>query len=162
MSLNQNATLWKESVSQVTDTNSVALGTRRVENGVEYIYCYNGGTASSLAGTFMRIQSNCSGYTVDNATTTAVGQVFCNVRNTAVSAGQYFWGAVKGHVPLRGSITTIAPGSPISILGSGLVGGTGTAASGFSGYLPVYNCVVLVSVETESSNLTGWGYINLG
>ena len=160
MSINENATLWKESVSQVTDTGTVDLGTRRTEGGVEYVYCYNAGTASSLAGTAMRIQSSCSGYSVDNATTTAVGQPFCVVRNTAVSAAQYFWGAVRGHVPLRGSITTIVPGAPVNLLGSGLFGGTGTAASGFSGYLPVYNCVVLVSIETEGSNLTGWGYIN--
>jgi hypothetical protein len=53
--------LIEESVSQVTATNSVELGTRRIHSGNEYTYVYNKSSSTASVGYAMvRIGANAS------------------------------------------------------------------------------------------------------
>ena len=55
---------YEESVSQVTATNSVELGSRRWHQGEEYIYCYNAGSVSAPVRLGVRFVTAASGYSV--------------------------------------------------------------------------------------------------
>ena len=116
-----------ESVSNVTATNSVELGTRRVESGEEYVYCYNNTGSQATAGAFM-VASGLSGYSLTRSTTASADIPVCAVKHANVAAGYYFWGLVKGSVNILSA--TIAKGSLIQ------VGADGVAASYLAGSFP--------------------------
>jgi hypothetical protein len=87
-----------ESVSATTATPSVALGTRRLEDGTEYLYAYNGSTAQAIKGCPV-IMTATSGYTfvstfavTDDLACTVLG----TVHNATCAAGSYCWVAVNG------------------------------------------------------------------
>jgi hypothetical protein len=86
-----------ESVSATTATPSVALGTRRLEDGTEYLYAYNGG-AEAIKGCPV-IMTATSGYTfvstfavADDLGCTVLGLV----NNATCAASSYCWVAVNG------------------------------------------------------------------
>jgi hypothetical protein len=149
-----------ESVSNATNTGSVALGTRVWYNGCEYVYAYNGTGTAIPQGTLVNLASNTSGYTINFPPTALVGIPYGVNRNTAVSGTQYFWVCQRGYSPLCGSETTMVPGSLLRIGTSGLMT-TYTIATAMTNtyWLPIN---VVVSIETTASTLNGWGYVNLG
>lgn len=78
-----------ESVSAVTATNSVDVGTRRVWNGEEYVYYYNAGNSQISVG-FGATVSAVSGYSVTVSSTSgqhAVG--FC--KHATLTTATYGW-----------------------------------------------------------------------
>lgn len=134
-----------ESVSQVTATNSVDLGTRRVDNGNEYVYCYNDMVSAATLGVFM-IASGGSGYSLVRSSAAALDMPVCVVKNVAVPAANYFWGLVKGQALL--SSLAFAVGDMITVGAQGLpltlsVGSfpTGTAYA---------KCLVVATASTQA------------
>lgn len=90
-----------ETVSAVTATPSVELGTRVTDTGIDYVYCYNAGAASITQGKMGRISSGNSGYSVSvtNAASQAGGEFVVGVaHNAAIAAGSYGWLATRGAV----------------------------------------------------------------
>ena len=89
-----------EGVSQTTQTNSVELGTRVTVSGTfsgisdEYVYCLNN-TGSSVTQGALMIQSGAS---LSRSSTAALDFPMVGVKNTAVSAGAYFWGLARGYM----------------------------------------------------------------
>lgn len=86
-----------ESVSAVTATNSVELGTRRVEAGEEYVYCQNVMASSATQGALM-IQSGTSGYSMSRSSLAAADLPMVAVKHAAVPAANYFWGLTRGSI----------------------------------------------------------------
>lgn len=83
-----------ESVTMTTLTPSVDLGTRRVENGKEYIYVYNGGGASVTSGYGVTV-SGFSGFTVTVSSVTQVNH-FVGVAPVTFATAVYGWVQTKG------------------------------------------------------------------
>jgi hypothetical protein len=87
----------EETVSAVTATPSVQVGTRRLADGVEYIYAYNGGSAANKGCPV--ILTSVSGYTfvVTYATAADRGSVILGIVNNATcAAASYCWVATRG------------------------------------------------------------------
>lgn len=90
-----------ESVSNVTLTPSVMLGTQRTVAGVNYIYCYNNGNTQISVGQPATIQpaSMLSGFSVcvSNAASQTGGELVVGVvyHNTMATAA-YGWLVTKG------------------------------------------------------------------
>ena len=107
-----------ESVSAVTATNSVDLGTRRSENGDEYVYCYNNTGSSATQGAIM-VSSGLSGFSFTRSSTAALDLPMVAVKNATVTAGYYFWGLTKGSVNVLSA--TINKGGIIQVGADGVV-----------------------------------------
>jgi hypothetical protein len=141
-----------ESVSNVTATNSVELGTRRIEANEEYVYCLNGMASSATQGVLM-IQSATSGYTMSRSSLAAADLPMVAVKHAAVPSGSYFWGLTRGSllacslavtagdmltIGLNGALQTYAVGSfPTGPL-IGKVQLTGTAATTVACFVSLY------------------------
>ena len=98
----------EESVSNVTQTPSVEIGTRRFHAGEEYVYCYNAGGASVTVGLGVKFVTAASGYSVAATSLTDVYSPLVGVvKHTAPSSGDYFWAMTRGFttVSLVTSIT---------------------------------------------------------
>ena len=92
-----------ESVSAVTASPSVELGTERKEGFISYIYSYNGGNSQISKGQYARLDAAAlsSGVTVtvSNAVSQAGGEFIVGVAHNATFAtGTYGWLATKGPV----------------------------------------------------------------
>lgn len=104
----------EETVSAVTATPSVSLGTQRIESGNIYIYGYNGGAVQASVGSPVIVQTtatNCtfmvtcaSQVTYDSAGSAADSQfetLFGVVQHTTVAAGSYGWVLIKGFCDVK-------------------------------------------------------------
>ncbi len=110
-----------ESVSQTTLTASVDLGTRRYENGKEYIYVFNGGGASITSGYGCTV-SLLSGYTVTVSSTTQVNHCV-GVANSTMATSTYGWIQTKGFCKVKLSANnSMALNDPIKLGTDGLFG----------------------------------------
>lgn len=92
-----------ESVSTVTDTGTVDLGTRVWKDGREYVYVYNTGSTAPVG--YCVILTGTSGYTVNvtyNSVTTdnLRPTVFGVVREADLDATAYGWVVTRGHCDL--------------------------------------------------------------
>jgi len=155
--------LWTESVSAVTATPSVALGTRRIVNGSEYCYCYNGTTEASVKS-LVQLEHGGSEYTFTVTTTVdPFVKPFGVVENNTFAAADYGWILTRGYTDLCYGGTVTAPVAfalyPNLYAGAdGVVdpatGGTGTTGIG-----------ALVGRAMEETATTGGSflaYVNLG
>lgn len=102
-SLNSVAPICFESVSAVTLTPSIQLGTRRSDSGIDYIYVYNNGNSQISQGLMGNIQaaSMNSGYsvTVSNAASQVGGPLVVGVaHNATFPTAAYGWLATRGVV----------------------------------------------------------------
>lgn len=95
-----NEPLLRESVSAVTATNTVEPGTRRWNDGREYVYVYNGGGQASVG--YVMIATGVSGYTC--VVTYAFGAnrpiAMGVVRNATITTGTYGWLVSRGFCDL--------------------------------------------------------------
>lgn len=97
--------LYTESVSAVTATNSVVLGSMRHEGGRDYVYVYNGATEEIRPGRVVGLVSGATGYTVTPALP-AASTVSCGIGfgvnvHATVASGRYFWACKRGFVQLE-------------------------------------------------------------
>lgn len=106
-----------ESVSQVTSTNSVELGTYRREGATLYVYAYNAGNNPAWPGDAVYLSAQdvaftgsfTSGYSFD--LTNAVSQVgvFAGaVQHSTFSTAQYGWLAVQGLCRIRPDTSNVS------------------------------------------------------
>jgi hypothetical protein len=128
----------EESVSAVTATPSVDVGTTRIHGGIFYRYMYNGGsvaykgcpvvmTASTAGNTFVVTVA-----TIDICTTAAgtrEGGFVGTIHNATCAAGSYCWVATKGMLNCRPQSSAIAVAKKVKI-GDG--GGFVDAMEGFT------------------------------
>jgi hypothetical protein len=130
--------LLRESVSAVTATPSVALGTRRVVNGSEYVYCYNGG---AVADKRLAVRAQTAGVAYTFSVTTAAGvlPIIGVVENATCAASSYCWVLTQGYTKgiLGGAVTYAVAGAlaPVRVCvgAEGVIdcatGGTGTTGA---------------------------------
>lgn len=91
-----------ESVSAVTATPSVDLGTRVEIKGEEYIYCYNAGGADVYPTYGVKLITACTGYSVANtALTDVVNMCVGVVKHSTIAAGSYGWVMSRGFSQLE-------------------------------------------------------------
>ena len=144
-------TLFEESVSQITATPSVALGTRRVEGANEYIYAYNANTTAAVG--YGVIASLNSGYSF-SVTAAAGDSLMGVVQNTDFTAAYYGWLLTRGLARSIKSTNAIAAGKPIALSTAGVFEQVLTAEAGGC----FVACGVAISAITSAS--TGPGFIN--
>ncbi len=137
-----------ESVSNVTATPSVALGTRRTELGEDYVYFYNNTGSNVTAGMAMTL-SGLSGYSLTRSTTAEIDLPVCFVKHAAVPAANYAWGLTRGVVQAQFT-STMVTGIMITIGTDGAVATYCTAAQSFA---PVFVGKVLSSATATSFGL---------
>lgn len=113
-----------ESVSAVTLTNSVQLGSVRMEGGEEYVYVYNDGGASATAGYAVVPQSGSSGYSVTVTSVTGVGVAMGFVKHATFVTAGYGWALTKGYVPgVKNAMaaTAVVSGDVLALAANGTV-----------------------------------------
>jgi hypothetical protein len=118
--------LFPESVSNVTATNSIALGTRRMEGGNEYVYVYNAGTTAAVG--YGLVASCNSGYSC-TVTSVAGDVLFGVVANADLTTSNYGWAVVKGPAHIY-SVNAIAAGAPVTLGAAGAFEQVLTALAG--------------------------------
>lgn len=109
-----------ESVSNVTQTGNVALGTRTVYKGEEYIYCYNAGGAAIAPGNGVKLVTGASGYSVAATSLTDVANPCVGVcHNESFAAGDYGFIMSRGFRSVVMVSATTADYLPIALGAAG-------------------------------------------
>jgi hypothetical protein len=105
-----------ESVSAVTATNSVDLGTRTTFNGDDYIYVHNAGAAQISQGMPAMINSFSSGYSVSVSNAASQAGFFVgHCQHATIPTANYGWLMTRGlaNIIPDGTGTSIATGTEI-------------------------------------------------
>lgn len=144
----------EESVSAVTATPSVQLGTRRLYNGAEYVYVYNAGVTAAVG--YGMIASANSGY---SCVVTAVygSTLFGVVQNADLQASSYGWILTRGLAASCYSAQgQISLNSPVVLYTNGSFMLANTSATGIAA------CIAKCGVATQSiaSAATGKIWVN--
>jgi len=92
--------IFTESVSNVTATNSVEVGTRRREGDEEYVYVYNDGN-SEIPPSYGAVISAVSGYSVTISSITSVDFLAGVCKHATLTTGTYGWLVTKGFVQVE-------------------------------------------------------------
>lgn len=95
-----DARLYTESVSAVTATNSVEVGTERRVGDECYIYVYNAGN-SQIPPSYGAVLSAVSGYSVTISSTTSVDLLVGVCKHATLTTGTYGWLLTKGFVEVE-------------------------------------------------------------
>lgn len=156
---NAGPMLYMESVSAVTATNSVALGSTRTDGTNKYVYVYNAGT-TAVVGSGVIISAN-SAYSV--TVTSVLGDLCAGVvKNTALTTNYYGWIAVKGPVTISmgagAGVIAAAQGNGVALSTAGAFTGVivtaGTICTGQTARAG--NCGVATTAMAESASGQVW------
>lgn len=110
----------EETVSAVTATPSVSLGTRRLEGATEYVYAYNGGSIAYQGAPAILTATSGYSFVVTFATAADMGcTVLGIVQNATIAAGSYGWVAVRGFANARTVATAVALNDNLAVLDAG-------------------------------------------
>jgi len=154
--------LFEESVSAVTATNSIQLGTERWEDGIKYNYMYNKSSSTASVGyAVVRIGANASatsGYSVTVSSTAGDYDIAGVVYHADVPARQYAWVVTKGAVPAAYSNSGTTAGHYVALDGSGVFR-SGSATTGDL-YQPVGVALTAASAATALCTFTV--FVNCG
>lgn len=108
-----NQQAYFESVSTVTATPSVEVGTWRREGNDEYVYCYNIGS-STIGAHYGVTVSGLVGYSVTVSTITSVDMMIGICKHTDIPTGSYGWILTKGFSQFAaGADNSFAAGGPL-------------------------------------------------
>ena len=135
----------EESVSAVTDSPSIQVGTRRWYQGEEYVYCYNQGTGTAPVSRGVKLATGASGYTVAVTTATdAFNPCVGVVKHAAITSSSYGWVMVKGfcNVTVASASTADYKGIALGAASGIFVEASGTSTIGTAlciGYLVSHN-----------------------
>ena len=115
----QDQSVWEESVSAVTLSNSIELGVRRYYKGEEYVYCYNAGGAACDKLDGVKLVTGTSGYSVAATSLTDTANPCVGVvKNATMTAAAYGWVMSKGFSSVN--MVSAATGDYVAIaLGAG-------------------------------------------
>lgn len=131
--------MYNEPISAVTATNSVLLGSVRMEGGEEYLYVYNdGASAQASIGRAVGPQSGSSGYSVTVSSVVGVFGAMGVVKHATLTTSTYGWILTKGYVSTLTNgmaSTAIVSGSVLSVGDNGaFVAATGAQTCAVQGY----------------------------
>ena len=116
-----NGQVFFSAISLVTAAPVCRVGTRRVEDGEEYVYFLNNTGSSVTQGALMIKSLN----SVTRSSTVSADLAYCGVKHAAVPAAEYAWGLTRGEmIALSGAV---AAGELINI---GTDGAIKTAITG--------------------------------
>lgn len=110
-----------ESVSAVTATNSVELGTRATVGGYNYVYVFNAGSDTIPVGNAAHLASGSSGMSVNVScvTMTDLGIGVC--KHAAIPTLNYGWLMTRGFAAFNsGASDSFAIGNPLAVAVSGV------------------------------------------
>ena len=144
-----NQPAYAESVSNVTLTPSVALGSVRMEAGNQYLYVYNDGGASINVGRGVIISAN-TGYSVTVSSLTNVGGFLGVCQHNTIMTASYGWIVTRGFCKVLAAATAITSGAPLFVG----VDGTFTESSGALTQMAQGYCVT----ATAAGGI-GYGYV---
>ena len=141
MAINSISPIMNESVSNVTATNSVELGTRVTVGGIDYIYVYNSGAATISQGMGAYLPSaSMSAFaasfvvSVSNAASQSGGEKLVGIAHNAdIAASRYGWVATRGCVYAIPDATATSANSGVELVpgvDGGFVAYAGTSATG--------------------------------
>lgn len=136
----------EESVSAVTLTPSIQLGTRRIHNGEEYVYMYNSGGGTISVGNGVKPITAASGYSVAATSLTDVfSPCFGVVKHVAMATLEYGWVMTRGFTTVVVVSDTTGNFVPLALSTAGkfrsvsltantdiAFGGTGLVDAGFA------------------------------
>jgi hypothetical protein len=153
-----------ESVSSVTATNSVDLGTRRYWQGADYVYVYNGSSNEQLTtGRGAKLASGSTGYTADVAVAAAATFSAAALMGVCVHAtfttGTYGWLMTRGFAQVENfGATSIGAGESLQLHTSGTFTRS-TAPTAIAIYSPRF---VGIATAAQATTTTGsfTAYIN--
>lgn len=147
--------LFEESVSAVTATPSIPLGTRRLQGNKEYVYVYNTGTTAAVG--YGLIQSLNSGFSV-TVSSALKDRCFGVIQNADLTTNYYGWAQVRGvaNILVGADHVTAATGMGIYLIANGKFGAVTTGATGLT-YQAMEAGYTLVSIGTDQ---TGAVYLN--
>src|SRR5258707_684282 len=113
-----------ETVSGVTATNSVELGTRKVYLGEQYVYCYNAGGADIYPTYGVKLVTGASGYSIANTALTDVANPAVGiVRHATIAASNYGWIMTRGFATMAYSTISVCSYNDYQNMAIG-IGGT--------------------------------------
>lgn len=152
-----------ESVSNVTLTPSVDLGTVRVYNGEEYVYVYNDSNTSMPVGLGCVMSGN-TGMSVTISSTTYFNTCMGFVKHATFPSLTYGWLLTRGFTNVKmGADSSGIVGDPIYLTLSGAVQGirpANTATTAFSQVTSQFGLVPIgVIVQATASAGTGYAYV---
>lgn len=144
-----------ESVSNVTATNSVRVGTRITRGDEDYIYVYNTG-ASDLPVGHAAVCSAVTGYSVTVSAVTGTDFAVGVCKHAAISASCYGWLVTKGFTSVEMAISdSCVAGEPLRLALSG------TFALASNTTLTAVGPVIGKSMEAMASAASGQAYISV-
>lgn len=119
--------IFESSVSAVVATNTIQLGTKRYQDGREYMYVYNRSVSTALVGRAMArvgstVPSSTSGFSGVISTATNVNDILGVVVHANIPPSYYGWVCTKGvcpHALLATASTGILAGAPVRLQLSG-------------------------------------------
>lgn len=131
MSVQSVAPVMFESISAVTATPSVELGTERTEAGEHYIYTCHAGIATAAVGLGLSRPVTAAAGQYSASVSGASGDVCVGfIKHTEVPAANYFWALKKG-------LVTVSVSSFLSSQSAGpkaIGGGVGTIVTAAAAY----------------------------
>lgn len=146
-----------ESVSAVTATPSVQLGTRVNVGGNDYVYVYNDGGALNKGNG--AIVTGTSGYSVHVTSVTMTDFALGICRNATIAAGSYGWLMTRGFSDFNaGASDSFAVGNPIALAVDGLFANKTIS----TGYITPHVGRCLSACASGLSAAQGFGYFNFG
>ena len=113
-----------ESVSAVTATPSIELGTEKWVGGNKYTYVYNAST-STAAVNYGVVYSAMSGYSVTVSSVAMYDRAAGLVVNNDIGVHEYGWVMTKGFGPCKADTTTV-PGLRVYLGDDGVWSNNGT------------------------------------
>lgn len=127
----------EESVSAVTQTPSVQLGSRRIYQGEEYVYCYNAGGAAISATIGVKFVTGASGYSIAaTSVTDTFNPLVGVVKNASMAAGDYGWIMTKGFSNVQVVSATTADYQMLALGASGkFIQASGTTTLGTAAFV---------------------------
>lgn len=144
-----------ESVSAVTATPSVEIGTEWSTGGNKYVYVYNDCNSTIAVGNGMTLQSGASGYSCTLSSVTATDVCVGVVKHANITTGTYGWALTKGFgtVQMLGTSGSVGVGVGLELGANGLF----APVSNTTGNGPVVG-KALAAINTAAS---GAAYISV-
>jgi hypothetical protein len=135
-----------ESVSAVTLTPSVGLGTRRIENDNEYVYIYNAANSNIDKGYTVNAKSVATPYSVTVTSTTQVMVPVGVILHATLTTAQYGWALVRGYGTVKAA-SAVAVGEPLYL---GVDGNLVTPSTMAGWFGPCVGQALAAAVSTTS------------
>lgn len=144
-----------ESVSAVTATPSVELGTKRTVSGNDYIYVYNTGANAQISPGQGCVLTATSGYSVSVSSVAGNDVMIGICKHATITTGTYGWVLTKGFCSfVAGANDSFTAGGPIAAGVDGTFGFK-SSATGFTGPV-VGKCMI----SSPSGGSAGLGYFS--